>query len=111
MKEIKFEDLTISSDIHYYIETLDTEYRSNARIFLTVKPSGDAYISAGKGSGNEHGLQVEDLHRGKYKTPYFAYKNFTLYPNANSALRAYNEWKKRLPELLKAQSGECNEVA
>ncbi len=108
MSKIKFENLKISSDVHYYIETLTTEYRTNARIFLTVQVSGKAYITAGKGSNNEHGLQVNDLHKGKYTTPYFSYKNISLYPSVDAALEAYNEWKTRLPELRKAQSIEYN---
>jgi hypothetical protein len=91
--DIKFENLEISSDVHYYIETLDTDYRTNADIFLTVRTSGKAHISAGINSNNPHFLQNNDLHNGEFKTPYFAYKSILVYPNVDTALAAYNQWK------------------
>lgn len=108
MKKIKFENLQISSQVFYFIETITTEYRCDARIFLTVNIDGTAYITAGHGTNNVHGLQVEDLHKGAYITPYFAYKNITLYPNVDAALNAYNEWKTRVPALHKVLATQYN---
>ncbi len=104
MKPVVFSDLKVSSEVHYYIETLTTEYRGDARIFLTVKPNGNAYITAGMGTNNVHGLQEKDLHKGKYTPPYFAYKCIHLYESVDVVLARYNAWKERLPALRKMQA-------
>ena len=67
----------------------------NGDVFLTVEPNGKAYITTGVGTNNIHGLQIEDLHDGKYEIPYFAYKKIHKYADKNLALTAYNEWRKR----------------
>ena len=70
----------------------ETEYRAESDIILTVYSNGSCDITAGLGSNNLHGLQNEDLHKGKYKTPYFAYKCIPRFKTVKDAEWYFNKW-------------------
>ena len=95
MKDIKFEGLRICGNVVYHLDKHAVDYLGETCVRLIVQPDGKAYIQAGRGSNNVHGLQGRDLHKGAYPTPYFAYKNTTLWNSVEDAMAQYNKWRGR----------------
>lgn len=104
---IKFEDLTPSYQ-RFILGKMDVDYRAGDNIVLEVFKNGTACITIGyhhcSGSAglNPHGLQNDNLHKGRYKTPYFAYKNVHIYKSVEAALAAYNKWLEHREENIQA---------
>jgi hypothetical protein len=88
-------DYTISNE-------MNTEYRMGGRILLHVFPSGQCQISCGLGTNNVHYLQNRDLHKGRWKTPYFAYKAAVQFSNVEVAELYFKKWLLVRDENLEA---------
>lgn len=89
----------------YILGEYKTEGHTKGTIVLEILEDGSAFITIGNfycdSEGlNVHGLITIDLHKGKYKVPYFVYKSATKFVDADEALEAFSKWLEHRKENL-----------